>query len=232
MAEEDDWDTGAEQTEGTQDRFNKFDPNRVNADVQDTPPEIVRSEPKPEYSSAPDFSSVALSSPPEPPQPSRPVDAPMAPSLPTPAPAPAPKPSQGGSGGNAFTAKLSKQALDYFNELSRKPFSAQAVAFLNAYWQEVGVRVVGCWCFDVAELTSGLAQRAKPISYSVWHGKRSSMPTCMPRESSTSISTMKEVTLISTLGFTFTKSSATLSWRSRPGKCGETTRTLHLQCRP
>ena len=37
----------------------------------------------------------------------------------------------------SFTEKLSKEALDYFNALCQKPFSQQAVAFLNAYWPEV-----------------------------------------------------------------------------------------------
>lgn len=37
----------------------------------------------------------------------------------------------------AFTAKLDKEALDYFNSVTAKPFSQQAVHFLNAYWPEV-----------------------------------------------------------------------------------------------
>jgi len=37
----------------------------------------------------------------------------------------------------SFTEKLSKEALDYFNTICQKPFSQQAVAFLNAYWPEV-----------------------------------------------------------------------------------------------
>jgi len=39
---------------------------------------------------------------------------------------------------SAFTAKLSKEALDHFNSICAKPFSEQAVHFLNAYWTEVG----------------------------------------------------------------------------------------------
>jgi hypothetical protein len=39
--------------------------------------------------------------------------------------------------GGSFTEKLSGDALAYFSEVCKKPFSQQAVAFLNAYWQEV-----------------------------------------------------------------------------------------------
>jgi hypothetical protein len=37
----------------------------------------------------------------------------------------------------SFTEKLSGEALAYFCEVTKKPFSQQAVAFLNAYWPEV-----------------------------------------------------------------------------------------------
>lgn len=40
--------------------------------------------------------------------------------------------------GHAFTEKLDAEALAFFNELTQKPFSEQAIAFLNAYWEEVG----------------------------------------------------------------------------------------------
>jgi len=40
--------------------------------------------------------------------------------------------------GESFTEKLSSEALAYFNQVASKPFSQQAVAFLNAYWFEVG----------------------------------------------------------------------------------------------
>ena len=40
--------------------------------------------------------------------------------------------------GHAFTEKLDAEALEFFNELTQKPFSEQAIAFLNAYWEEVG----------------------------------------------------------------------------------------------
>jgi len=38
----------------------------------------------------------------------------------------------------SFTEKLDPEALKYFNEVTKKPFQQQAVAFLNAYWPEVG----------------------------------------------------------------------------------------------
>jgi len=37
----------------------------------------------------------------------------------------------------SFVEKLDKEALDYFSAVCQKPFSQQAVAFLNAYWPEV-----------------------------------------------------------------------------------------------
>ncbi|CAK9030990.1 Calcium-regulated actin-bundling protein (34 kDa actin-binding protein), partial [Durusdinium trenchii] len=40
--------------------------------------------------------------------------------------------------GEAFTEKLSEEALAFFNDLCEKPFQEQAVSFLNAYWTEVG----------------------------------------------------------------------------------------------
>jgi len=38
----------------------------------------------------------------------------------------------------SFVEKLDKDALAFFNEVTKRPFSQQAVAFLNAYWPEVG----------------------------------------------------------------------------------------------
>lgn len=38
--------------------------------------------------------------------------------------------------GQSFTEKLSGDALKFFCEVAAKPFSQQAVAFLNAYWPE------------------------------------------------------------------------------------------------
>jgi hypothetical protein len=37
----------------------------------------------------------------------------------------------------SFTEKLDAESLRYFNEVASRPFSQQAVAFLNAYWPEV-----------------------------------------------------------------------------------------------
>eukprot|EP00011_Vannellida_sp_DIVA3-517-6-12_P003343 CAMPEP_0114605294 /NCGR_PEP_ID=MMETSP0168-20121206/984_1 /TAXON_ID=95228 ORGANISM="Vannella sp., Strain DIVA3 517/6/12" /NCGR_SAMPLE_ID=MMETSP0168 /ASSEMBLY_ACC=CAM_ASM_000044 /LENGTH=278 /DNA_ID=CAMNT_0001816147 /DNA_START=47 /DNA_END=883 /DNA_ORIENTATION=- len=38
---------------------------------------------------------------------------------------------------SSFVEKLDAEALAFFNEVANKPFSQQAVAFLNAYWPEV-----------------------------------------------------------------------------------------------
>lgn len=38
----------------------------------------------------------------------------------------------------SFIEKLDDEALAFFNEVASRPFSGQAVAFLNAYWAEVG----------------------------------------------------------------------------------------------
>lgn len=38
--------------------------------------------------------------------------------------------------GESFTEKLSGEALKYFSDVCSRPFSQQAVAFLNAYWPE------------------------------------------------------------------------------------------------
>jgi len=160
MAEED-WDTGAEQSEFQQDKFNKFDPNR-----QVAPPaaDIVQSEEKPEVP-LPSFENIKLHSAPSAPSTSpvvvtrKEISRAKAAAPPTPqkvatVPPPLPQTAQttsapslksraagGGDstgGGAAFTTKLDPEALQYFNELGQKPFSTQAIAFLNAYWPEVG----------------------------------------------------------------------------------------------
>jgi len=41
-----------------------------------------------------------------------------------------------GAGAKSFTEKLDAEALKYFSEVAKRPFSQQAVAFLNAYWHE------------------------------------------------------------------------------------------------
>lgn len=38
----------------------------------------------------------------------------------------------------SFVEKLDEKGLEFFNEVASKKFSEQAVAFLNAYWDEVG----------------------------------------------------------------------------------------------
>jgi len=40
-------------------------------------------------------------------------------------------------GGQSFTEKLDAESIKFFNEICHKPFSQQAVSFLNAYWPEV-----------------------------------------------------------------------------------------------
>jgi len=39
--------------------------------------------------------------------------------------------------GKSFVEKLDKEALTYFSDVAKRPFSQQAVTFLNAYWSEV-----------------------------------------------------------------------------------------------
>ncbi len=67
-------------------------------------------------------------------------------------------------GGKAFTEKLEPDALAFFNELCSKPFSEQATAFLNAYWQEVGDQAE--FIFSVAWPTMKYADmHAKGVQY-------------------------------------------------------------------
>jgi len=42
------------------------------------------------------------------------------------------------SSGPSFTEKLDDAALAFFSDVAKRPFSQQAVAFLNAYWPEIG----------------------------------------------------------------------------------------------
>lgn len=48
----------------------------------------------------------------------------------------------------SFKEKLDDEALEYFNKVAQGKFSEQAVAFLNAYWAEVGDQAD--FIFDVA----------------------------------------------------------------------------------
>jgi len=47
----------------------------------------------------------------------------------------------------SFVEKLDEEALEFFNNISKKKHSEQAVAFLNAYWNEVGDQAP--WIFNV-----------------------------------------------------------------------------------
>jgi hypothetical protein len=38
----------------------------------------------------------------------------------------------------SFVEKLDEKSLEFFNDVASKPFSQQAVYFLNAYWDEIG----------------------------------------------------------------------------------------------
>jgi len=64
----------------------------------------------------------------------------------------------------SFAEKLDAEALAYFSEVCKRPFSQQAVAFLNAYWVEVGDQadfIFGCaW-----ETIKFADMHAKGISY-------------------------------------------------------------------
>jgi len=45
-------------------------------------------------------------------------------------------PAKAQKSGKSFTEKLDGESLAFFSEIANKPFSQQAVAFLNAYWDE------------------------------------------------------------------------------------------------
>eukprot|EP00954_Amorphochlora_amoebiformis_P011134 872676-Amorphochlora_amoeboformis.AAC.3 len=40
--------------------------------------------------------------------------------------------------GESFVEKLDEEGLRFFNHVTDQKFSDQAIAFLNAYWHEVG----------------------------------------------------------------------------------------------
>jgi hypothetical protein len=46
----------------------------------------------------------------------------------------------------SFTEKLDADSLNFFNEVCKRPFSQQAVAFLNAYWPEVNSQAEFIFC--------------------------------------------------------------------------------------
>jgi len=64
----------------------------------------------------------------------------------------------------SFTEKLDAEGLEFFNTTCKKPFSQQAVAFLNAYWDEVGDQAE--FVFNCAWETFKYADmHAKGVSY-------------------------------------------------------------------
>lgn len=64
----------------------------------------------------------------------------------------------------SFTEKLDAEGLAFFNETTNKKFSEQGVAFLNAYWDEIGDQaefIFGCaW-----ETIKAADMHAKGVSY-------------------------------------------------------------------
>lgn len=64
----------------------------------------------------------------------------------------------------SFVEKLDEEGMKFFNDTSELPFSQQAVAFLNAYWEEVGDQadfIFGCaW-----ETIKNADMHAKGIHY-------------------------------------------------------------------
>ena len=64
----------------------------------------------------------------------------------------------------SFTDKLDEAGLAFFNTLSDSSFSDQAVAFLNAYWHEVGAQAE--FIFTVAyEMIKKADMHAKGVNY-------------------------------------------------------------------
>jgi hypothetical protein len=64
----------------------------------------------------------------------------------------------------SFTEKLDKEAMAYFEAVCQKPFSEQAVAFLNAYWAEVHTEAD--FIFSVAwEMIKYADMHSKGIQY-------------------------------------------------------------------
>lgn len=62
----------------------------------------------------------------------------------------------------SFMEKLDDEAMAFFNDVAGRPFSQQAVAFLNAYWNEVGSQAD--WIFSIAWEVCKLADmQAKKI---------------------------------------------------------------------
>ncbi|KAH9255156.1 hypothetical protein BASA81_006915 [Batrachochytrium salamandrivorans] len=142
MANEDDeWDTGAGEESFVQDKYNKFDSSKVNEGVGMEDKEVIRSADKPQVKPIQLTEQVTLQKPAE-----------LPPVLNLPPVASTAKPvsaepvvlaaaattTTATSSSTSFTAKLDQEALNVFNDVSKKPFAQQACAFLNAYWAEVG----------------------------------------------------------------------------------------------
>ena len=65
---------------------------------------------------------------------------------------------------SSFTEKLDPEAMEYFIQVCQKPFSEQAVAFLNAYWAEV--QSAADFIFTVAwEMIKYADMHSKGIQY-------------------------------------------------------------------
>lgn len=65
---------------------------------------------------------------------------------------------------SSFTEKLDPEAVKFFNMVCSKPFSEQAVHFLNAYWHEVGSQAE--FIFSIAwDLAKKADMKAKNINY-------------------------------------------------------------------
>jgi hypothetical protein len=64
----------------------------------------------------------------------------------------------------SFIEKLDPEALAFFNDVASRPFSGQAVAFLNAYWAEVGSQANFIFSF-AWETVKYADMHAKGVSY-------------------------------------------------------------------
>jgi len=65
--------------------------------------------------------------------------------------------------GPSFVEKLDAESMKFFDEVSKRPFSQQAVAFLNAYWPEVHDEAEFIYAFSW-EYVKKADMRAKGIS--------------------------------------------------------------------
>jgi len=63
---------------------------------------------------------------------------------------------------SSFIEKLDPDALAFFNEVASKPFNQQAVAFLNAYWPEVGSQAEFVFTYAAAATAAATSSRPPP----------------------------------------------------------------------